>query len=326
MTKLRKYIAKAFFVTMGTVLLVTFSSCKAKLQNADGKIQIVTSIFPEYDWLMNIAGPSNNKIIPKLIVKNGVDVHSYQPSAKDIMDITTADILMYVGGESDKWITEALKNKSNENMIVLNLMSLIQNNLKEEEIIPGMEADRKDDSEAEYDEHIWFSINNAEICVTQLCNALVTLDPENAAEYVERTQKYIASLKELDAEYKSVLADSKLDTIIVCDRFPFRYLTDDYNIKYYAAFPGCSAESEASFETVSFLASKIDEINTNKVIILESSKDKLAKTIINASSHKMADILVLDSMQSTTLSEIFNGKTYISAMKSNLEILQKALN
>lgn len=329
MTKAKKTIIKTIFVAMGTVLLVTFSSCKAKLQNTDDKIKVVTTIFPEYDWLMNVASPSNDKIIPNLLIKNGVDVHSYQPSAKDIMDITNADILMYIGGESDKWITDALKNKNNPNMIVLNLMDIIKENLKEEEIVPGMEAEEaegEDEEEIEYDEHIWFSISNVKECVQKLSEALISLDPENQDGYTSRTNAYLASLDELNQKYKNELENSKLDTIIVCDRFPFRYLVDDYNINYYAAFPGCSAESEASFETVSFLASKIDEIDTNKVIIIESSKDKLAKTIINASSHKLADILVLDSMQSTTLSEIFNGKTYIGAMESNLEILKKALN
>lgn len=327
MKKSLHLLRKAFFLTMGTVLLATFFSCKAKLQNTEGKISIVTSIFPEYDWLMNVAGPNNDSIIPKLIVKSGVDVHSYQPSAKDIIDITTADILLYIGGESENWITQALKNKSNPDMIVINLMEKLQDNLKKEEIVQGMQEDESnEENDDELDEHIWFSISNVKIAVTELSNALCQKDPENAQMYEQRLQKYIENLNQLDEKIRTTLQNCSKDTIVVCDRFPFRYFTDDYNLKYFAAFPGCSAESEASFETISFLASKIDEINTNNVIILESSKDKLAKSIINASSHKLADILVLDSMQSTTLIQIFNGKTYIKTMESNLEILEKALN
>lgn len=327
---LNKKTFTKILISVLAVFLLTLSSCKAKLQNTDGKIQVVTTIFPEYDWLMSVAGPNNDAIVPKLLIKNGVDVHSYQPSAKDIVDICTADILMYVGGESDKWITEALKNATNPNMIVLNLTDLLKQNLYEEEIVEGMETETNDneadDDEVEYDEHIWFSISNVKICTQSLKDALCKLDSENAEMYSQRLEKYHEKLNELDAKYKEVLSSAKFDTLIFGDRFPFRYLTEDYNLKYYAPFPGCSAETEASFETVTFLAEKINELNINNIIILESSKDKLAKTILNASNHKMGNVLVLDSMQSTTLMQIFNGKTYIGTMEDNLEVLTKALN
>lgn len=314
-----------------SLVLFAFSSCKAKTIDTTGKIQIVSSIFPEYDWVQNITGLNNDKIIHKLLVKNGVDIHSFQPSANDIVNIANADILIYVGGESDKWISDALKNAQNKNMIVIKLMDLLKNNLKEEEIIEGMESEEsetdEEDDEIEYDEHIWFSIDNVRIAVKEIANALCTLDPENQATYKAKLQTYLAQLNLLESKYKNVISSASKNTIIVCDRYPFRYLSDYFGLNYYAAFAGCSAETEASFETVTFLANKIDEINTNKVLILENSNDKLAKTIVRASkNHKLADILVLDSMQSTTLVNIMNGKSYISTMESNLEILKQVLN
>lgn len=334
---------KQLFCTRGTVLLFTLLSlstiiisCKAKSYNTQGKIQIVATIFPEYDWLMNIAGPNNDKIIPKLLIKNGVDVHSYNPSVKDITDISSCDILMFVGGESDEWIKEVIKEPTNKNMIVLNCMDIVKQNLLKEELKEGMQDEQEHNHNEEHhnhieenisnDEHIWFSIQNVRLCVTSLCNALCSLDSQNEAMYQERLATYLQKLDELDLEYKSVFESCKKNTIIVCDRFPFSYLVNDYNLDYYAAFLGCSSETNASFETVTFLSSKIDELDCNNVIVLESSNKKLAKTIINESSHKLADILVLDSMQTTTLNEIFNGKTYIATMKDNLEVLKKALN
>lgn len=314
-----------------SLALFIFPSCKAKTIDTTGKIQIVSSIFPEYDWVLNIAGQTNDKIIPKLIVKNGVDIHSFQPSATDIVNISSADILIYVGGESDKWITDAIKNAQNKNMIVIKLMDLVKENLKEEEIVEGMQSEENESDESEeeieYDEHIWFSIDNVRIAVKEIANALCTLDPENQDTYNSKLKTYLAQLNLLESKYKNVISSASKNTIIVCDRYPFRYLSDYFGLNYYAAFSGCSAETEASFETVTFLANKIDEIDTNKVLILESSNDKLAKTIVRASkNHKLADILVLDSMQSTTLAKIMNGKSYISTMESNLEILKQVLN
>ena len=183
------------------------------------------------------------------------------------------------------------------------------------------------DDEIEFDEHIWFSIDVVKVAVNEITNALCTLDNENIEVYEQRKQTYISKLNLLDTKYKNALSNASKDTIIVCDRFPFAYLTDAYDINYYAAFLGCSAETEASFETITFLSNKIDELDTNNVIILESSKDKLAKTIIHSTkNHKLADIHVLDSMQSTTLAQIMNGKTYIGVMEENLETLKKVLN
>lgn len=315
------------------ILSTTLLSCKAKTMDTTGKIKVAASIFPEYDWLMNIAGPVNDKIIPKLIVKNGVDIHSFQPSATDIVNISSADILIYVGGESDKWISDVLKNPQNPDMIVINLMNLKSAEYKEEELVEGMQAeeseteDSKDQIEPEYDEHVWFSIDIAKSACENLADALIKLDPENAQNYTTRLASYKAKLDLLDSKYKSTISKAKNNTIVVCDRFPFAYISHAYGLNYYAAFAGCSAETEASFETVTFLSNKIDELDTNKVFIIDGSKDKLAKTIIHSTKkHKLADILVLDSMQSTTLANIMNGKTYIGTMEDNLALIEKALN
>lgn len=333
---MKKRFSYLFTIILSVSLLTTFvvTGCNAKKIDLSDKVNIVCTIFPEYDWVQQILGNSTKNTTLSLIVKNGVDLHSFQPSAADIVQISTCDLFIFVGGESDKWVKEALSSATNKNMKILNLMDLLGENLKEEEIIEGMESeeenndDETDDekySEIEYDEHIWLSLQNAQTAVKAITDSLISLDPENAAVYSDNSKTYLQKLSQLNQTYAAQIKSSKKQTVIFCDRFPFRYLTDDYNLRYYAAFPGCSAETEASFETVAFLSKKIDELGINNVCIIDGSNNKLAKTIIQNSSNQKCNIITLDSMQSTTLKEAFNGKTYINTMENNLKELVKAL-
>ncbi len=299
------------------------SGCSANTENDNGKINIVTTIFPLYEWTKNIAG---DKADVTLLVDNGVDLHSFQPSAEDIVKISTCDMFVYVGGESDSWVDDALKEKVNKDMAVVNLLELLKNDIKEEETVEGMQEEKGEEDEKEYDEHIWLSLRNARKCCDGICKELVSVDKKNKTSYESNNKDYSDKLNNLDNEYKTAVNSAKTKTVVFGDRFPFRYLADDYDIKYYAAFAGCSAETEASFKTIAFLADKVDEYKLNAIFKIETSDDKIAKTIRENTKSKNQKILTLDSMQNKTAKDIKNKITYLSVMKNNLNTLKEGLN
>ncbi len=303
----------------------------ALADSADKKVKIVTTIFPEYDWVNEILGDKKENADVYMLLDNGVDLHSYQPTADDIANIADCDLFIYVSGESDDWMDDALKEKVNDNMVVLNLLDILGNSVKEEEIVEGMEAEEEEEEEEgeegpEYDEHVWLSLKNASVICDAIENALETIDPDNKSAYNANAETYKNKLAELDSEYANMVSSASTKIVLFGDRFPFRYLIDDYGLSYYAAFVGCSAETEASFETVAFLAKKIDELGLTSVLTIESSDHKIAATIIQNTEKKDAQILTMDSMQSTTSDDVTNGANYLNIMKDNLEVLKTALN
>jgi len=329
---------RLFGIIMAVLMTASLAGCGQKAGNGaagssgDGKLQIVTTIFPEYDWVMNILGDDKKSAEVTLLLDNGVDLHSYQPTADDIITISTCDLFIYVGGESDAWVDDALAEAVNKDMVVINLLDTIGDDAKEEELVEGMQGEEEEEEEEdeeegpEYDEHVWLSLKNAEKITERISLALQEIDPENADLYSENSSDYIEKLASLDKEYEEMVAGSTNDTILFGDRFPFRYLTDDYDLNYYAAFIGCSAESEASFETITFLAGKVDELGLKTVLIIDGSDGKIAETIISNTSGKDQQILTLNSMQSVTGKDIENGMTYLSIMKDNLTVLTQALD
>ena len=334
MKNISKIIKSVFGVTAVLFLLVAINTslfAKAKKtakKSGSQKLSIVTTIFPEFDWCRQLLGENPAGINLTLLVDNGVDLHSYQPSIQDVAKISTADIFIYVGGESDTWVNDALKNKKNKDMIILNLIDILGDSVKEEEIVEGMEAEEEcedeEEEETEYDEHVWLSLKNAKVICKAITDALCQKDSTNAASYKKNLSDYTTQLDNLDAAYSTAVKSSSKNTLIFGDRFPFRYLTDDYNLKYYAAFVGCSAETEASFKTVIFLANKMDELDSNYIFKIESGDNKLAKTIIQNSKKKNAQILVLDSMQSVT-SKQAQTTSYLKIMNENLKTLKEGL-
>lgn len=497
---------KRIFIILAVVMaLLCLAACgqnKSKYSSKNDKIKVVTTIFPEYDWVREIAGENSNVDITMLL-DNGVDLHSYQPTAEDIMKISSCDMFIYVGGESDEWVEDALKESVNKNMKVINLLDVLKDTVKTEEAMPGMQSEEGhnhgyshfDDSdvqdrsltdwsgewqsvypylengdldevmeckaesgektaeeykkyyetgyktdvekmsingeegtmeftkngvtskakyeykgykiydyslgnrgvryffeavdntsdapkyvqfsdhgispgksehyhiyagndsfdalseemdnwptyypagmtsneikedmleheEKEYDEHVWLSLRNAEKLCDAIADSLCDIDSENKNVYSTNAAVYKNKLKELDDQYKDVVKNSTNKTLLFGDRFPFRYMVDDYGLKYYAAFAGCSAESEASFETISFLAKKVDELGLKNVMTIEKSDKKIANTIISNTKNKNQKIFELNSLQSTTLKDVKNGVTYLSVMKSNLNVLKEAL-
>ena len=295
---------------------------------AADSISVVTTIFPEYDWVKQIVGDNSNVELT-LLLDNGVDLHNYQPTAEDIKKIATCDLFIYVGGESDEWAEDAIKTAVNPNQQVINLMDVLKDNIKEEEVVEGMEAEEEEktgEEEVEYDEHVWLSLKNAATCVKAIADSLETIDGANADTYKTNTEAYISEINALDAKYLDAVNAATGKTLLFGDRFPFRYMVDDYGLDYYAAFVGCSAETEASFETIKFLSEKVDELGLKTVLTIENSDNKIAETIIANTNSKDANILAMDSMQSTTSSDAASGTTYLGVMEQNLSVLSEALN
>ena len=499
-----KNITKKFFAMLLAVALFgTFAAgCgSASADNVAQNIKIVTTIFPEYDWVREVLGGGADNADITMLLDNGVDLHSYQPTADDIVKISDCDLFIYVGGESDGWVNDALKNATNKNMKVINLLDVLKDTIKTEEAVPGMQAEEshnhgvadfadsdvkdrslsdwdgewqsvypyvldgtldsvmkkkadsgtktaeeykksyissyetdiekisidgntitytrkdgtstatydsegfyirhKDDGskqmrykyqkasgdanaptyivfsdhnissaepehfhlyfgedgfdslveegkhfptfypasltgaeiademleheEKEYDEHVWLSLKNAEVLVNAISASLQELDPDNKDAYAANSDAYVKKLSALDADYQAAVDAASNKTVLFGDRFPFRYLVDDYGLSYYAAFAGCSAESEASFETISFLAKKVDELKLPCVLTIEGKDHKIAETIVQNTTSKNQKVLTMDSMQSTTSKDVKNGTTYLSVMEKNLSVLKEAL-
>ena len=335
-----------------------------KTDDANKKLSVVCTIFPEYDWIRELVGDKKDNYEITYLLDKGVDLHSYQPTAEDIAKIANCDLFVYVGGESDGWVKDALKESKNDKMQVVNLLETLGTNVKEEEVVEGMqeedehdhdhgkkedadhdhedadhEHEHKEDAdhdhdheedghhhdEVEYDEHVWLSLRNATSLVNELAVRLQTIDPENKDYYASTAASYTAKLGDLDSRYLAAVKKAKNKTVLFGDRFPFRYLVDDYGLKYYAAFVGCSAETEASFETVAFLAKKADELKLNNVLVIENSDQKIAKKIVETTKAKDQKIVEMNSMQSVTADQITDGATYLGIMEANLKALEAAL-
>jgi len=337
----KRYIL-IFFTVMMIGCLSACGSEKSGTALDQGKISVVTTIFPEYDWVMNVLGNNPAGAEVTMLLDNGVDLHSYQPTADDIVKISTCDLFIYVGGESDEWVEDALKGAVNKNMTVVNLLEVLGDSVKEEEIVEGMQAEEEHDhdhdhdededhdheheeDEPEYDEHVWLSLKNTAVLVQKISDAVQKIDSANAETYKKNTAAYIEKLNVLDSRYKEEVALGVQKTLLFGDRFPFRYLVDDYGLSYYAAFVGCSAETEASFETITFLSKKVDELGLNAVMTIEGTDHRIAETIIQNTASKDQQVLTLDSMQSTTSKDVKNGTTYLSIMEKNLDVLKEAL-
>ena len=302
------------------------------------KLSIVTTIFPEYDWVKQMLGDKADQVDVTMLLDNGVDLHSYQPTADDIIKISTCDMFIYVGGESDEWVEDILKEATNKDMVVINLLEALGDDVKEEEVKEGMqenghdhdgEEDHEDEDhdheEAEYDEHVWLSLRNAAKLCGYIAGKLGEIDPDSKDVYTANANAYIEKLNALDGKYKEAVNAGKTKTLLFGDRFPFRYLVDDYGLDYYAAFVGCSAESEASFETIMFLANKVDELGLKAILQIESADGKIARTIKDTTKTKDQTILTLNSMQSTTAADVKDGASYLSIMEKNLEVLKDAV-
>lgn len=330
----RTFMITAAVLTLCAGLLTGCQKKNTEPEAGEEKLLVVSTIFPPYDWTREILGENQDKVELTLLIDSGTDLHSYQPTAEDIAKISQCDLFLYVGGESDAWVEDALKEADNKNLQTVNLLEALGDNVKEEELAEGMEAeeeeehsrDGEEEEGPEYDEHVWLSLKNTKVLVKRIAQALEELDQDNKELYEKNCDSYMKELDSLDQEYQTAVDSAKRKTVLFGDRFPFRYLADDYGLEYYAAFPGCSAETEASFETVVFLSGKVDEQKLPAVLVLENSDQKLADTVIRSTKTKDQKVLAMNSLQSVTGKEAESGFTYLKAMKENLEILKQALN
>ena len=305
---------------IGILLALMLAFCTAA---AAQPLQVVATIFPICDWTREIIGETEGVELT-MLMGGGVDLHSFQPSAQDIMKVSSCDVFIDIGGVSDEWAKDALATAVNGQQRVLHLLDALGDSAKLEEHVEGMEEDGEEDEE--YDEHVWLSLRNAETLCRKIAETLGEADPAHAEAYSANCGAYVEKLKALDTEYCREVENAKHHTLLFGDRFPFRYLTDDYELSYYAAFSGCSAETEASFRTVIFLAGKLDELGLPAVLKIDGSDGRIAETVARSAKAQDARILTLDSMQSVTDEEIAGGTTYLSLMEENLKTLHAALN
>ena len=312
---------------------------------AEQKLSIVTTIFPLYDWTRELLGDAADQCDLTMLMDSGVDLHNYQPSAEDILKISSCNLFLYVGGESDKWVTDVLAQATNKDMEVIDLLETMGDRVKMEEEKEGMEHHHDDDAheeidteeaghedahdhegeEPEYDEHVWLSLKNAVFLCDEIAARLQKLLPEQTDAINKNRETYTARLQSLDGEYQAAANAAAVKTVLFGDRFPFRYMVDDYGLDYYAAFSGCSAETEASFSTISTLAAKVDELGLHAVLQIETADGSIAKTIIQNTQTKDQKILTMNSLQSVTSKDVGTGVTYYTVMQSNLEVLKQAL-
>lgn len=320
----------AFLLSI-TMLFIILTGCTPKTNDdaADptesSKIKVVTTIFPPYDFTRAVAG---DFIDLTLLLPPGSESHSYEPSPQDIIKIQECDLFIYGGGESDAWIDSILESIDTSTIKIVSMMDLVS--AKEEELKEGMqepedEHDHSDETEEEpeYDEHVWTSPINA-IAITKAISAeLCALDAENAEVYQKNTDSYVAEIQKVDASFRSVVKNSAHKTMIFGDRFPFRYFADEYGLDYYAAFPGCSADTEASAQTVAFLIDKVKAEQIPVVFHIEFSNEKLTDSICESTG---AEKRLFHSCHNVTKDELDSGITYVDLMEQNVQTLEEALS
>lgn len=321
----------ALLLLLTTLFLTTFlGGCSDSRPDNDQTtaLQIVTDSFSAYDWTKNIIGDADIKLT--LLGDNGADIHSYQPNARDFAMIADCDMFIYIGGESDSWVTDAVEQTATS-AYAMPLLTVIADNMplltvNDENISADDEHDHDHADGLELDEHIWLSLKNAVICTDAIAEKLAEIDPDNAAAYRTNAAAYIEKLNALDSEYQAAIDTAAFNTLLVADRFPFAYLVNDYDLNWYAAYKGCSAETGASFETVKFLSEKLTELQLPAVLTCEKSDNSLAETILSTAKVSDTEIIALNSLQSVTAEEIADGKTYLKVMQENLSALSAALN
>jgi zinc transport system substrate-binding protein len=327
------------------VLLAVFmlAGCNQGSENNNGeaaeaeKIKIVATIFPQYDWVREIIGELDYPFELTLLVDSNIDFHSFQPSVSDIAKISSADLFIYVGGHSDTWVENALKQATNPDLIAVSLVEMLGDAVKTERLSEGMVHDCDDpDCDDEHhdeeipelneEEHVWTSLRNAMILCEKIAENIIALNPQNADFYRENLNAYTEKLSALDMQYSEAADSASVKTLVFGDRFPFLYLVDDYGIEFYAAFTGCSAAAEASFSTIITLARVIDDYELRYIMVTESPIAGIAETIISNTKNQDQQILSLNGMKGITSSDIQNGVTYFSIMEENLEVLREALS
>lgn len=328
-------VKRVFCAALALVLLICacapLAACQK--QGEDGKIHIVCTIFPQYDWMCNIIGESDGVELT-LLISNGNDMHSYEPSAADIMKIADCDMIVYLGEGIDGWVSEAIERSGREDLKKVALAEcegVTLRNISSASHTHDHDHDHHDDHDGHdhgaLDEHLWLSLKNATVLTAALCDAICELDPENAQSYRDNAARYISELTDLhfDLDTAVARADESKRFMLFCDRFPFVYLLEELGIDYSAAFEGCSADVDADFGTVLRLIEEAEAHGVDYLAVTESSDGELARTVANAIKDREVGLITFDSMQAVSKKKIEGGYSYLSIMRENLRVLSVAL-
>lgn len=307
-------IKNLLFVSFLVLLTLTFTSC---IKKEDDKFTIIATSFPSYDFARAIVKDTDAEV--KMLLKPGSETHDYDPTPRDIVDINKSDIFIYVGGESDYWVKDILNNIENDNVKIIKLMDCVDT-LKEDN---KQILEKESGNDEEDDEHIWTSPVNAIKIIEMLKDEIIKKDPKNKEIYLKNAQEYIDELKNIDKEINDIVSKSNSKLLIFGDRFPFIYFTNQYGLKYYAAFSGCSEQVEASSKTISFLIDKVKKNNIKVILKIELSNGQIANSIAEETGAK---VLELHSAHNISKKDFDNGVTYIDLMKRNIKVLKEALN
>ena len=326
---MKKLISIALFsaLMLGALIGCTQNNGGSPDTSPDGEksVSVVTTIFAPYDFTRVITGGNVNLT---MLLPPASESHSYEPTPQDIIKIQNSDVFIYIGGETDSWAAEILKSMDTNKMRIISMMECVDT--VEEEIVEGMQADHDEDShdeddlheEKEFDEHVWTSPKNAKLIVQKICDTLCEADAENESIYKENTERFLSELSELDNEFQSVVDSASRRVIVFGDRFPFRYFADAYDLEYFAAFPGCSTETEASAATVAFLIDKINAEDIPVVFHAELSNQKMADIISEGTGAK---ILQLHACHNVSKAEFESGIGYLELMRQNVQNLKEAI-
>ena len=304
-------LAVILIATLGIIIGISNS------QKQSEKISIITTNFPAYDFARAVAG---DKADVKMLLKPGAEMHDFEPTPSDIIDIEKSALFIYTGGESDEWVEDILSSTNvNKSLKMMDAVELV-----EEEAVEGMEAEEEEEEgeEPEYDEHVWTTPKNAKKIIAKIKDELIAISPENKDSFEQNTTNYSNRLDELDSEFKEIINSAKRKTIVFGDRFPLRYFAEEYGLEYYAAFPGCSEQTEASSATIAFLVNKVKSENIPVVFKIEMSNNKIAQTIADETGAK---VLTFNSIHNISAEDFESGITYIDLMEGNLITLEEAL-
>lgn len=310
-------------ICMLAILCLSGCSAASQVQKEDGRLHVVATVFAEYDFLKNIAGDT---IHLTMLLTPGADLHTFEPTPKDMASVQNADLFVTIGGESDAWADKIIRSVDSDSLHTVRLMDMVE--VVEEETVEGMqnseglEAFDTHEEEKEFDEHVWTSPKNAIQIVNKLADTLCELDRANEKTYQKNAAAYVKKLQKLDDSFEEIIENAKRHTIVVGDRFPFRYFADAYHLKYYAAFPGCSTETGASAETIAFLIDKVKEEQIPVVFHVELSSEMISNTICDETGAKKRQ---LNAVHNISRTDFTAGKGYVELMEENLPVLKEAL-
>ncbi len=301
------------------LILLTGCGAPAAREEESGRLQVITTIFPQYDFVRQIAGGQADV---RMLLKPGEEIHSYEPTPQDIRDIQNCDLFICVGGENDVWVEEILESMGEEAPETLRLMEGMQEEKGAHEHEDEGHDHEEDHDHEEADEHVWTSPVNAAVITARIAEAMEEKDPANAALYRENAEAYIGELKRLDDSFRRLTESAVRRTLVFGDRFPLRYFAEEYGLDYYAAFPGCSADCEPSAATMAFLINKVRQEQIPVVFCIEFSNGNIARAICETTG---AAPMTFYSCHNVTADQMKAGVTYIDMMEDNLLVLEKAL-